>query len=428
MKQEGEKMIDPIGDAVLAVILGGGRGIRLAPLTLYRSKPAVPFGAKYRLVDIPVSNCINSGIHRIFVLTQYNSFSLNRHISRTYRFSLLSPQRFVEIIAAEQTMMSEKWFQGTADAVRQVLHYCERYEAPYVLILAGDHLYRMNYRDLFKHHLEIPDTHLTIPTVPKPPKQAHQFGIMRTGKNEQIIEFKEKPEDLVTVKQLLQPDGSVLASMGIYLFNTDVLIKVLDNDFLDFGKEIVPEAIKQYNVRAYVFKGYWEDIGTIKAFHRAHQDLLPPIPKFQMYSKFGEKSHFLTHARYLPASQISHSTIHCSLIAEGCIIEGASITNSTVGIRSIVREGTEIYDSIIIGNDFYETLPSSSLEVPHLGIGENCVIRNAIIDKQARIGDGVVIENKEQTETFRDPDERYWIRDGIVVIPREAVLPNNFVI
>ncbi len=422
-----EKMTDSIGDAVLAVILGGGRGSRLVPLTNYRSKPAVPFGAKYRLVDIPVSNCLNSGIHRIFVLTQYNSFSLNRHISRTYRFSHFS-KNFVEIIAAEQTIKGEKWFQGTADAVRQVLHYCERYEAPYVLILAGDHLYRMNYDDLFKYHLKVPDTHLTIPTVPKPVGQAHQFGIMRTGENERIIEFKEKPQDTEVQKQLLQPDNSVLASMGIYLFNTEVLIDALDNDFLDFGKEIVPAAIKTFNVRAYVFNGYWEDIGTIKAFHMAHQDLLPPKPRFHMYSRFGEKSHFLTHSRYLPASQISHSTVHCSLIAEGCIIDGASIINSTIGIRAIIRKGTEIYDSIIVGNDFYETHPSKSSEVPPLGIGSNCVIRNTIIDKQARIGDNVLIENKEQIEDFRDPKEQYWIRDGIVVVPRGAILPNRFII
>ena len=212
-------MSKPIGDEVLAVILGGGRGIRLVPLTNYRSKPAIPFGAKYRLIDIPISNCLNSGIHRIFVLTQYSSFSLNRHISRTFRFPPFS-KNFVEIIAAEETIKSEKWFQGTADAVRQVLRYCEQYKTPYVLILAGDHLYRMNYLNLFMHHLKVPDTHLTIPTVPKPPEQAHQFGIMRTGEKERIIEFKEKPQDPDMIKMLTQPDGNVLASMGIYLFNT----------------------------------------------------------------------------------------------------------------------------------------------------------------------------------------------------------------
>ncbi|MFX1513268.1 MAG: sugar phosphate nucleotidyltransferase, partial [Promethearchaeota archaeon] len=299
---------------------------------------------------------------------------------------------------------------------------------PYVLILAGDHLYRMNYRKLYDHHIEVQDTHLTIPTVPKPPEFAHHFGIMQTGENDRIIDFIEKPQETERIKQLLQPDGSVLASMGIYLFNTEVLIEALNNNFLDFGKEVVPNAINKFNVRAYVFKGYWEDIGTIKAFHKAHEDLLPPEPKFRMYSRFGEKSHFLTHARYLPASQISHSTIHRSLVAEGCIIDGALINNSTIGIRSVIRKGTEIHDSIVMGNDFYETEPPSSPEIPTLGIGEDCIIRKTIVDKQVRIGNNVMIENKDQIDNFQDPEERYWIREGIVVIPREAILPNDFVI
>jgi len=425
---------------VLAVILGGGAGTRLFPLTKERAKPAVPLGGKYRLVDVPISNCINSGITQIFVLTQYNSASLNRHIAQTYRFSNFSTG-FVEILAAEQRRDSPHWFQGTADAVRRTLPHIHDWRMKHLLVLSGDHLYRMDYRKFLQRHWET-QADLTISVIPCREQQAEGFGILKADEQGRIIEFKEKPKggDLQsmrvdTTKFGLSPEEAqlkpFLASMGIYAFKYDVLVELLkmDESWVDFGREIIPAAIKMFNVQAYLFKGYWEDIGTIRSFYQANLDLVSPLPKFNF---FDTEAPIYTRSRYLPPSKIHNCDIDNSLISEGCILNGVYARNSIIGLRSRIDNGVRIENSIIMGADYFESLDDlkANLEkgVPHIGIGEKTIIRRSIIDKNARIGRNVQLINCRSVENEDSQDGLYYIRDGIIVIPKNAVIPDGTVI
>lgn len=427
-------------DNVVAVILGGGAGSRLFPLTYERSKPAVPLGGTYRLIDVPVSNCINSEVTQIFVLTQYNSASLNRHISRTYRFSSFSTG-FVEVLAAEQTIENPEWFQGTADAVRQMLPHLRDWRVDTLLILSGDHLYRMDYRDFLTRHFET-GADLTISVNPCRSDEAKEFGLLKTNDKGSIIEFKEKPSGseleamrVDTQSFGLSPDAAqlrpFLASMGIYVFNYNKLVELLktDNTWVDFGREIIPAAIEKYNVQAHLFKDYWEDIGTIRAFYEANLDLASPLPKFNF---FDASAPIYTRSRYLPPSKLHECDIDDSMVSEGCILNGVKVRRSIVGLRSRIDNGTSIEDSIVMGSDFFESLSeiSSNLESarPHIGIGSDTVIRRAILDKNVRIGKNVKLINHEGTDRYDAPDQSFYIRDGIIIVPKNAVIPDNTLI
>ncbi len=425
---------------VVAVILGGGAGTRLFPLTKERAKPAVPLGGKYRLIDVPVSNCINSGITQIFVLTQYNSASLNRHISRTYRFSSFSTG-FVEVLAAEQRLDSPEWFQGTADAVRQMIPHIRDWRVNTVLILSGDHLYRMDYRKFLARHFET-NADITVSVVPCRPDEAKDFGLLKTDDRGRIVEFKEKPKGdalsqmrVDTTKFGLTAEESekrpFLASMGIYVFNYERLTEFLkeDESRFDFGKEIIPSAIGKYNVQAHLFKDYWEDIGTIRAFYDANLDLASPLPKFNF---FNTDAPIYTRSRYLPPSKVQSCDIDTSMISEGCILNGVYARNSIFGLRSRIDKGTRIENSIIMGSDFFESIEeiqnNISHAVPHVGIGRNTTIRRAIIDKNTRIGDNVQLINKENIETADGPNGSYYIREGIIIVPKTAVIPDGTIV
>jgi glucose-1-phosphate adenylyltransferase len=413
----------------LAIIMGGGAGTRLFPLTKERAKPAVPLGGKYRLVDIPISNCLNSGIRSIYVLTQFNSMSLHRHINASFKFDNFTPS-FVEILAAQQTPEGSQWYQGTADAVRQNLRYFLERPVDYYVILSGDQLYRMDYRQVLRQHIET-DSDITVGTIPVNRTAATGFGIMHTDEKRKIIEFVEKPKDpevldsLRIPADLLQAIGQSAdadlyqASMGIYVFNREVLKQCLDNDFADFGKNIIPEAIKKYKVTAYIFQGYWEDIGTIDAFFEANLNLTDDNPKFN-FNEPGAPVY--THPRFLPASIVRSTHINRSLICDGCIIEKASIEHSIIGIRSVIDSDTVLKDVILMGADYYEAESGNSGKgLPHIGIGRGCDIRNAIIDKNARIGDNVVISPEGKDREMNGVG--FYIRDGIVVIPKSSVIP-----
>ncbi len=419
---------------VVAVILGGGAGSRLFPLTRERSKPAVPLGGKYRLVDVPISNCINSNITQIFILTQYNSASLNRHISRTYRFSSFSTG-YVEVLAAEQTKESNEWFQGTADAVRQMLPHIRDWHIDTLLILSGDHLYRMDYRKFLKRHFET-NADVTISVIPSKREDATGFGLLKTDDDGQIIEFKEKPkgDDLEamrvdTTRFGLSAEESenrpFLASMGIYVFNYKRLVELLKNDdsWVDFGREIIPAAIKSCNVQAHLFKGYWEDIGTIRSFFDANLDLASRLPKFNF---FNADSPIYTRSRYLPPSKMHDCDVSDSMVSEGCILNGVYARGSILGLRSRIDPGTRIENSIIMGADFFETYKeiekNEKDSIPHIGIGSNSVIRRAIIDKNVRIGKNVRLINQNNIEHADDPEGSYYIREGIILIPKGAVI------
>lgn len=425
-------------DKVMAIILGGGAGTRLFPLTQERAKPAVPLGGKYRLIDVPVSNCINSDILEIFVLTQYNSASLNRHISRTYRFSTFS-SGFVEILAAEQRSDSPQWFQGTSDAVRQVLPHIKDSGVNTVLILSGDHLYRMDYREFLAKHYET-SADVTISVVPCTAAEAEGFGLLKTDNNGSIIEFKEKPkgDELESMRVDTTRFGlsnseaearPFLASMGIYVFDYARLLNLLNEDEsrVDFGRQVIPASIKTLNVQAHLFQGYWEDIGTIKAFYDANLDLTSPLPKFDF---FNAEAPIYTRSRYLPPSKIQNSNIENTLISEGCIINGIESRNSIIGLRSRIAAGSKIENSIVMGADFYESIEeiqqNRQTNTPDLGIGSNCTVRKAIIDKNVRIGNNVKLIN-ERNITNED-GEVYCIRDGIVLIPKKAIIPDGTVI
>ena len=430
----------PASPKLLAVILGGGAGNRLFPLTQQRSKPAVPLGGKYRLVDIALSNCINSDILRTFVLTQYNSASLNRHIAQTYRFSHFS-NGFVEILAAEQTPESPQWFQGTADAVRQVLPHIRDWGIDTLLILSGDHLYHMDYRDFLTQHYNS-NADVTVSVIPCEAKAASEFGLLKTDESGRIIEFKEKPkgEELLSMQvdtSKLGLDATeaarrpFLASMGIYVFKYESLERLLEQDcnWVDFGREIIPAAIKAGHVQAHLFDGYWEDIGTIGAFFRANLDLTSKIPKFNL---FNAEAPVYTRARYLPPSKIEDTQVDDSIVGDGCIINGAKITNCVVGLRSRISKGVQIDSSYIMGADYYQTLEDMrkdlQIGVPRVGIGEGSVIRRAIIDKSARIGTNTRLLNDAGVVEADSDDKSYYIRDGIIIVPKNAIIKDGTVI
>jgi glucose-1-phosphate adenylyltransferase len=416
---------------VIAVILGGGQGTRLFPLTKMRSKPAVPVAGKYRLVDIPISNCINSGLRRIYVLTQFNSASLNRHIKNSYNFDVFS-RGFVDILAAEQTPHSKNWYQGTADAVRQSIHHMENHSHEHVLILSGDQLYQMDYRKMMKKH-EDNDADITIGTIPVVAEDATGFGIMKTNKEGFIESFVEKPDygELEKWKsetpEKFKKDGrEYLASMGIYIFKKEILNDLFDEyqDATDFGKEIIPEAITEdYQVQSYEFDGYWTDIGTIKSFFEANLALTDDLPQFNLYDN---EDFIYTHARMLPASKLSGTTFDHSVLAEGCLIEASRIERSVIGIRSRIGKGTTIEHSIIMGNDFFQSqqeIEQSTDDNPPMGIGQRCFISDAIIDKNVKIGDDVRIAGGDHLEDGEY--EHYHVVDGIVIIPKGEIIEDG---
>ncbi|HEV3270990.1 MAG TPA: glucose-1-phosphate adenylyltransferase [Candidatus Methylacidiphilales bacterium] len=422
---------------VISVILGGGAGTRLFPLTKDRSKPAVPLAGKYRIVDIPISNCLNSGLKRIFLLTQFNSSSLHRHIQQSYQFDDFS-NGFVEIMAAQQTPGSDAWYQGTADAVRQNLQHFGNSAHKYVLILSGDQLYRMNFRAVLEQHIKS-GADVTVATIPVSRSDARSFGIMQIDGEERITRFVEKPQE-DPLLDTLRMDGSIrdklgiyggddllLASMGIYVFNRDVLDKALAGKHVDFGKHIIPNLISSGRLFAYVYQGYWEDIGTIKAFYDANLDLVNEVPKFNF---FDTQAPIYTHARYLPASKIVRGHIERAAIADGCIIVDAKIEHSIIGIRSRIETGASVKDSILMGLDDYETAEEIQAGIarglPMLGVGKNTHIERAIVDKNARIGDNVRISPEGKPENH--DGDNYYIRDGIVVVPKGGIIPSGTVI
>jgi len=425
---------------ILAVILGGGAGTRLSPLTLTRSKPAVPLGGKYRLVDIPISNCINSDIQRIFVLTQYNSASLNKHISQTYRFSQFS-NGFVEILAAEQTPTSPEWFQGTADAVRQVLPHIRDWGIDTLLILSGDHLYRMDYRRFLARHFET-EADVTISVIPFVREQAEDFGLLKAETSGRILEFREKPKGQALEEMRvdtsafgLSPEEAerrpFLASMGIYVFKYSWLEELLarDNAWVDFGKQVIPAAISCCNVQAYMFDGYWEDIGTISAFHQANLDLTATLPKFNL---FDFEAPIYTRARYLPPSKVNNCQFNQSIVAEGCILTRAVLNRSIIGVRTRIDFGAHVENTYVMGADYYQSLDAMKEDAsqgrPRVGIGEGSIIRNAIVDKNARIGAGVRLVNERGVQDAVAPDGSWYIRDGIILVPKNGVIPDGTVV
>jgi glucose-1-phosphate adenylyltransferase len=430
----------PAKHNLLAVILGGGAGTRLFPLTQQRSKPAVPLGGKYRLVDIAISNCINSDVFKMFVLTQYNSASLNRHLAQTYRFSPFS-NGFVEVMAAEQTPESPHWFQGTADAVRQILPHITDWGIDTLLILSGDHLYRMDYRQFIERHFES-DADVTVSVTPCDEAAATDFGLLKTDASGRIVEFKEKPkgEDLQSMRVdtsklgLSEDEASrrpFLASMGIYVFKYDRLQQLLSDDptGVDFGREIIPSAIRNGNVQAYLFDGYWEDIGTISAFYRANLDLTSKIPKFNL---FDAEAPVFTRARYLPPSKVEGSQIQDSILGDGCIVLGAAITSSVVGLRSRIFKGVRIDSSFLMGADYYQTFEEMREDLlagkPRVGIGEGTIINRAIVDKNARIGSNVRLVNEAKVIDMDAEDGSYFIRDGIIIVPKNAVIKDGTIV
>src|SRR6266545_2038390 len=412
----------------LAIIMGGGAGTRLFPLTKDRAKPAVLLGGKYRIVDIPISNCLNSGLRSIYVLTQFNSMSLHRHIQASYKFDNFS-RSFVDILAAQQTPAGSQWYQGTADAVRQNMRFFLERPYDYYLILSGDQLYRMDFRKIQHQHIQR-GADITLATKPVARRQVSEFGIMQSDVERRITGFIEKPADETALqemkmsRELLRSIGSnedeelFQASMGIYVFNRDVLIESLENDLVDFGKHIIPSSIKDRHVNAFIFKGYWEDIGTIRAFYEANLDLTDIVPE---YSFFEPESPIYTHPRFLPGSKINGATLRQAIISDGCIISDAHLERCVVGIRSIIQSGATVRNSIVMGADYFEQDRHEDSGRPPIGIGRNCIIDRAIIDKNARIADGAVITPEGKSENL--DAENYFIRDGIVVIPKNAVIP-----
>jgi glucose-1-phosphate adenylyltransferase len=422
---------------VLCVIMGGGKGTRLFPLTKDRAKPAVPLAGKYRLVDIPISNCINSGFRRVYILTMFNSASLHSHISRTYKFDQFTTG-FVEILAAQQTLTNTSWYEGTADAVRKNLVHFLSHDFEYLVILSGDQLYRMDFRPIVAQHTET-GADITVATIPVGRHAARSLGIMQIAEDRSITRFVEKPTDDAVLDSLrLQPGlqskleienggEAFLASMGIYIFNRKLICELLDNDLSDFGKHVIPQSIQHRRVFSYVFQGYWEDIGTIRSFFEANLDLVSELPRFNF---FDMNAPVFSRPRFLPGSKINGAQIDHAVISDGCIINHARITHTIVGLRTIVETGTQLNHVVILGNDFYESHESVERHEregkPRMGIGANCKIENAIIDKNARIGNNVTISPAGKPETV--DHELYYIRDGIVVIPKSAIIPHGTVI
>ncbi len=424
-----------LASSVVAVILGGGAGSRLSPLTSSRSKPAVPIAGKYRLVDIPISNCINSNINRMFVLTQFNSASLNKHIKNTYHFSAFSTG-FVDILAAEQTPDNPGWFQGTADAVRQSLRHIENFEFDYILILSGDQLYQMDFAEMIAMH-KSKGAAITIATIPVGDRDAPEFGILKTNEEHYITSFIEKPnKDLLpewvsdTGAEMQKQGRNYLASMGIYIFNKAVLDQLLyeqNPKATDFGKEIIPESIINNKVISFQYDGYWTDIGNIYSFYEANLALTDDIPPFNL---FDNNKTVYSRARMLPPAKISGTTLEKTIIAEGSIINASRIEQSVVGIRSRIGRGTTVVSTYIMGNDYYETISEMDSNVskglPKIGIGERCYIKDAIIDKNCRIGNDVRIVGGKHLANTDHP--LYAVKDGIVVVKKTAILPDGFVI
>ena len=425
---------------VLCVIMGGGQGTRLFPLTKDRAKPAVPLAGKYRLVDIPISNCINSGFRRIYILTQFNSTSLHSHISRTYKFDQFT-SGFVEILAAQPTLTNTSWYEGTADAVRKNLIHFLNHDFDYLIILSGDQLYRMDFRLMIAQHVET-GADITVATIPVGRREAQSLGIMQIAEDRRITRFEEKPKDPAVLDSLrLEPGWNpklgivepaaqgelFLASMGIYVFNRDLIRSLLDNPLTDFGKHIIPQAIDERRVYSHIFQGYWEDIGTIRLFFEANLDLVSELPRFNF---FDMNAPIFSRPRFLPGSKINSAQIDHALVADGCIINYASISNSIVGLRMVVGAGTELNRVISLGSDYYESQESVEQHEregkPRIGIGANCKIENAIIDKNARIGNNVKISPAGKPEKV--DHELYYIRDGIVIIPKNAIIPHGTVI
>lgn len=418
---------------VLAIILGGGRGSRLFPLTHARAKPAVPIGGRYRLIDIPISNCLHSEIRRILVLTQFNSASLNRHIAQSYRLDGFSSAGFVEILAAEQTPDSSHWFQGTADAVRQARRHFEPLDADYYLILAGDHLYRMNYEELVEAHMER-GSDITIAAQPVTPEDATQMGIFRFDRTGQIVAFEEKP-DAARLAQIgaSVPQGSVfmsppadmpfVASMGIYVFSRQVLLDVLEQPGVDFGREVIPGALDQYKVTSFLHRDYWADVGTIEAYYDASLMLTRPDAPFRLVDPARP---IFTRPRQLPPVRVCGGTLHNVILGEGSTVEDGEIIDSIVGVRAVVRPGARVSRSVLIGSDFYELASAAPAGLPRLGIGRDVVLDRAIVDKNARIGDGVRLTNER---SIQEADGDGWhIRGGIIVVPKGGVVAAGTVV
>ncbi len=423
----------PVNSEVLAIILGGGQGTRLFPLTQLRSKPAVPIGGTYRLVDIPISNCLHADIRRIFVLTQFNSASLNRHINQAYRMDLFS-QGFVEILAAEQTPDSSRWFQGTADAVRQAARHFVRLDADYYLILAGDHLYRMDYSELVDAHIDR-RADITIAAKPVAVDNASSMGIFRFDRSGQIEAFEEKPNAtrLGEIGQSIpkgglmpghDPDNPFVASMGVYVFSRDVLLDLLnENDAKDFGREVIPSAIAKYKVQPFLFKNYWADVGTIASFYDANIMLTRPDSPFRFYDPHRP---VYTHPRFLTGSLLMDGTLRQVILAEGSYLGRCHVEQSVVGIRSVIHEGANIRRSVLLGADYYDEAAPPHGDSPRLGIGRNVVLDRVIVDKNARVGDDSRLVNEAGVQ-HADGDG-YYIRDGIIVVPKDGVIKPGTVV
>ena len=424
-----------VNNEVLALILGGGQGTRLFPLTQHRSKPAVPIGGKYRLIDIPVSNCLHADVRRIFVLTQFNSASLNRHISQSYRMDLFS-QGFVEILAAEQTPDNPNWYQGTADAVRQAARHFVRYDADYYLILAGDHLYRMDYSDLVDAHVDR-RADITIAAQPVSTEDASAMGIFRFDRSGQIVAFEEKPNRarLAEIGQSI-PHGATfggasgdrpfVASMGIYVFSRDVLLDALQSDgATDFGREIIPAALGTYRVNAFLFRGYWADVGTVESFYGANIMLTQPGSPFRFYDP---RRPIYTHPRFLPGARFGDCTVRDAIIAEGCYLDRATVEESIVGIRTNIQSGAVIRRSVLLGADFYEADHDAPamMGAPKLGVGRDVVLDRVIIDKNARVGDGARLVN--QAGVHDADGDGYYIRNRVIIVPKDGVIKPGTVV
>ena len=422
---------------VLSVVMGGGQGSRLFPLTRDRSKPAVPLAGKYRLVDIPISNCINSRLNEIYLLTQFNSASLHRHISHSYKFDHFS-RGFVDILAAEQTPTSDSWYEGTADAVRKNLIHILNNDFEYMLILSGDQLYRMDFREIIASHMER-EAELTVATIPVGRELAPSFGIMQNDEQGRISRFVEKPGTRELLDSLRLPAGQLaehdlepdsdhyLASMGIYLFNRQTLTELLENEMTDFGKHIIPCSIETHAVYSSVYQGYWEDIGTIRAFFEANLDMTAALPQFDFFEM---ETPVYTRPRFLPASKINGAAIDQAIISDGCVIDRSRISQSLIGVRCLIASGCRVHRSILLGSNNYETEASKAASdrdgIPRIGVGANTRIENTIVDKNARIGADCVITPEDKPQHL--DGENYFIRDGIVIIPKNAVIPDGTVI
>ncbi|MFC2084998.1 glucose-1-phosphate adenylyltransferase [Bacteroidota bacterium] len=412
---------------VLAVILGGGTGTRLFPLTVNRSKPAVPIAGKYRLIDIPISNCLNSGVDKIAILTQFNSVSLHRHISTTYRRDIFT-DGWVEILAAEQTPRSDGWYQGTADAVRQQLVEIKNARVEYVLILAGDHLYQMDYSKFIEFHIDT-NSDITLAVQPVEERIASGLGILKRSKEGEIIDFKEKPSAEILPELASKPGENkpYMASMGIYVFSTDLLFELLNSPGDDFGRDIIPQAIYNFRVMGYVFDGYWADIGTIRRFYEVNLELASTNKPFSFKNP---DNMIFTHPRYLPPTEIVNACLNDVLLTDGCQITECSITNSVIGLRSIIGKNVKINSSIIMGADYYETedhlVKNKKRDRPNIGVADGVIIDSALIDKNARIGKNVHIKHIENRP---DSDNKCWfVRDGLVIVPKNGMVPDNTII